>query len=99
MACDWWIKYITIDGLKVNFYIGVSNESWSIILKNSLGIVEASKSGYSYGNHMLNATSYGIHTLELNCDWKSSSQNPCEVCSFDIPTPSCNQPSCTFTII
>lgn len=81
--CGWWIKSISVSDRTVNFYIGVSGNSWSIVLKNSIGAVEASKSGSSYGNHSLTATSYGPHILELTCNWNTS--NPCEVCSVNIP--------------
>ncbi len=83
--CGWWIKNITFVDKEVYFYIGIANESWSIILKNASGITESSTLGYSYGDHSLTATSYGLHTLELTCDW--STTNPCETCSFTIPTP------------
>ncbi len=82
MACGWFIKNVIVTGKTVSFYIG-ANSSWSIVLKGASGVVEANTSGYTYGTHNLIATSYGTHTLELNCNWKSSG-NPCEVCSFNI---------------
>jgi hypothetical protein len=83
--CGWWIQTISVSDRTVNFYIGVSGNSWSIVLKDSNGAVEASKGGSGYGNHSLIATSYGEHTLELTCKWNTT--NPCEVCSVNIPSP------------
>jgi hypothetical protein len=85
LPCGYWIKNIkAVDGI-VYFYVGVSGNNWSIVLKDANGNIEASKSGSSYGDHSLSAKTYGAHRLELNCSWKSASNNPCEVCAFDIP--------------
>lgn len=94
--CGWFITKISVLDKKVDFYIGVTNESWSIVLKNSNGIIEASKGGFSYGNHSLIATSYGPHILELTCNWNTS--NPCETCNVDIPQPYLDV-NCSFNIM
>jgi len=98
MACGWWIHDIVVTDKKVDFYIGVVGNSWSISLKNVAGIVEAGTSGSSYGNHSLMATTYGHHILELNCSWKSSSQNPCEICDVDIPVTICADVSVSMVV-
>ncbi len=82
-TCGWFIKKINVIGMTVNFYIGISGNSWGIVLKDSKGNIEAQKSGSSYGDHSLTATTTGAHTLELTCNWNTS--NPCEVCSVNIP--------------
>lgn len=97
MTCGWWIHDIIVTDKKVDFYIGVAGNSWSISLKGSSGIVEASKSGSSYGDHSLMATTYGPHTLELTCNWNTS--NPCEVCNFDIPVPPVPCPEVSVSMI
>ncbi len=86
-SCGWWIKNISVLDKTVSFYISIAGNSWSIVLKNSSGAVEASTSGSGYGPQSLTATSYGAHTLELTCNWATS--NPCEVCSVNVPAPTC----------
>ncbi len=82
MACDWFIKRINVVGMTVNFYIAISGNSWTIVLKDSKGTVEAQKSGTGYGDHSLTAKTSGAHTLELTGDW-SSSLLP-EICPVNI---------------
>lgn len=85
MACGWWMRNISVSDKTVNFYISISGNSWTCRLLDASGNIEDAVSGVGYGNFALHATTYGSHTLSLNCNWNTG--NPCEVCPVNIPAP------------
>jgi len=64
--------YIKVTDTAIEFYVGISGESWRVDLRDINQNLVAQKSGYSYGYHSFSRPPAGTYYLSIWCFYGSS---------------------------